>query len=52
MGVTYPIFMHKSFSLDQIKLHPEFHVPRPSVSALKVWGGGWWLGGCVEYIGF
>ena len=26
----------------QIRLHPEFYLPRPSGSALKVWGG-WWV---------
>ena len=37
-------FLHESFSRGQIRLHPEFHCPRPSGSALKVcggWGGGW-----------
>ena len=32
----------------QTRLHPEFYLPRPSGSGLKVWGGGgggWWVGG-------
>ena len=42
-GFPYSIiFLHESFSWGLIRLHPKFHCPRPSGSALKVtvWGGG------------
>ena len=43
-GVPLPIYLLASFSQGQIMLHPEFHCPRSSGSALKVPGGGmvWW----------
>ena len=43
-------FLHESFNMGQIRLHPEFHCPRPSGSALKVCGGlggGWGVVGWV-----
>ena len=44
-GTLTPCFLHKSFSYSQIRLHPEFHCPRSSGSALKVPGGaGGWMG--------
>ena len=35
--LTNIFFNHESFTYDQIRLQPEFHCPRPSGSALKVW---------------
>ena len=47
-GIPIPnFFWHKSFHYGQIRLHPKFHLPKSSGSALKVCGGvvGW--GGVV-----
>ena len=41
-GSLTTFFLHKSFSYGQIRLHLEFHCPRPSGSALKAPGGWWW----------
>ena len=39
------------FGFNVFRLHPKFHVPRPSGSALQVCeggNGGGWVGGCVN----
>ena len=50
-GVSFPVFfVHESFSYGQNRLHPKFHLPKSSGSALKVlvWVREGWEGGLTS----